>query len=1523
MGKINLEDFYRPSDKIDLDNFLPKKSDDRVSSKLGLDIDPRVSDVARDRQEDVARLYHVFQDNPNIVDDYKRKLQLNRDDPPSIDANYFRLTYGDNWHKDKSLRDDLNRFKSLNNMKSPYLVNPKVIGSWPPTDLKNKSVAEDLYDVRHRKKALSETENIPGYVEKPLALMAGLEKGVKGAGLTITEIADVVAGTELTDWLDDNWQTIDTGGGVNKVLDVFGQFGLGYGASLKLINGLRRFKRLRKSVVGLKKGEPFRAIGMGERSSKIAGRMGYYSLPALVGDAMVMNLEDKQFGEFFDVYSVGNPDLENLTNRQKAGHRLLRKTIFGLEGFALSAGISAGAKPLIKGLGKVLTTRVKDLVPQVNPYEVKDPVGRFLANAVFDSSIINIPLRTAGMGFKLAAYPVAGVLGPLASGVRAGIAKSGLPPFEQWKFFSTHGDGTLKYWARKISDVSEKLSTAGGLFRDAFDLKMLTEGEIRAISRNVERKMRDIDKAIRSGVERSMQVGSTKSPQSYEHMIEDLVEYWKGAIGGKGAPGKLASELEQEIRKPAVEIYKALNKLKVEGKKLAVNQDQYDIFLDQIKKHFVESHRAFRNPRYKPPKDIMDEAVKRAEATIRDLTKPRFDQFGNIIKGEVLTNAQIKSRATGAINAILKEVGTSKGTSLEMVEVLAKEYGVLKPGEMLPDVMKQLLGKKDARTLLMEVVGGMSQSVWKSHLYKKLHETGMGRWLFNTRTALQDRGISDRLLDKITEEDFVGKRTMFNLGENPLISKEGAEVFMTPEMKKALLDDSLWTDGMLKVPVYRQLLQLKASSQYSKTVLSFMTQVRNVTSAFMFPLANGHVGGGASYIDAYRQIVRDLFGRSGKMDPKALDDYGIELERQNILNSTVIIRDIKDMFKAIAETDAMGGYKLVDDDAFLKFLTESPVMKKLTELYQAGDVIHKIFGYEFSKSQYKAAFNNLDEVSTFFREVIGQPFDRKNLNGTLKTLDEAIQEAAGKTLNNTYPNYNYIPQLVKELRRMPFGNFISFGSEMLRTTGNIANYAFRELASSNPYVRQMGAKRLMGLTSVFAAAPVATAVALKAVGITEEQMEAVKRSLAAPWNKFANLIPYSYTNDPKKGPVVKYINLSYSNPYEIIQQPILTLMGRGTQSDLENKESGTKALEQMFYALDKLLDPFLSEAIISQALLEAKAGETRRGSNIWNYEKDGVGGVAFKSFMHILKALVPTTFVNLSKIEQGAIRQDNATNHRGYTKYGKPVDLKEELLALFAGVRLNEVNVYDTIDFAITDFNERIGEIEKLTRGPQYQNLGYDEKIQEFIKGQKAKYRMYNEFRVLLDDATLLGTSGQTEEEQKKSKAITNLKLKKMLKERQMTKKELNALMRSRFLPISPVDARGNAMKDAIKDIEGATLRGYYPATELKRIEMMLRNIPLLLDSQEFDNYINRALGLPVVDVTPPVEDKGINLQDFYNQSKVEPINMITPPQTIAATPQVATSAARGTDQGLTPTEKALLSPEEQLIKLRQKGISA
>ena len=892
-----------------------------------------------------------------------------------------------------------------------------------------------------------------------------------------------------------------------------------------------------------------------------------------------------------------------------------------------------------------------------------------------------------------------------------------------------------------------------------------------------------------------------------------------------------------------------------------------------------------------------------------------------------LTEKQANGRAKATVDDILDLVGTSKGNSLELLEAVASKlpdnFPVARPGEVLPDVIKKLLGgPKDARTMLMDVVTGLSESIWKHHLHDTMYRTGSipgaGRWIFDNPNALIDKGISNRLLEEITPKDFIGKNSMFRLGENAMVSnaKTGKKVFVTPEMKKALLDDGLWTDGLLKIPVYRELLMLKATSQYSKTVLSLMTQVRNVTSAFMFPMANGHIGGGASYVDAYRQIVRDLFGRTGGIDSKKLDDLGAELERVGILNSSVMIRDMKDMFRAIAETTPEGNFRLIDDDAFMKFLTESPIMKKLTDLYQAGDIIHKIYGYQFSKSQYKAAFQNLDEVDTFFREVMGQPFDRKNLNGTLKTLDEAIQEAAGKTLNNTYPNYNYIPTLIKELRRAPFGNFISFGSEMLRTTGNIANYALRELGSSNPYIRQMGAKRIMGLTSVFAVAPVSTAVALKMLGMTEEQLDSIKRNNTAPWNQFANLIPYSF--DPTKGEV-KYINLSYSNPYEIIQQPLYTMIGINEQSNLEKKNTTRKAFDIMQGAFSKLLNPFVSETIIGQAVFEALAGKTRTGRKLWNLDKDGVFGVSHKMLNHVLTALVPTTFVNLKRVEQGMIKQDDATNHRGYTKYGKPVDLKEELMALFAGVRLSKVNVFENITFTINDFNKKLDNARSATSGDQYRNLDYNDKILSYVDGQKAYYTAFNEMALALQDAAIIGQTGDPDTVAGKRQQVKtfNKTMKKLLKEIEprVTKKEYEALeiykrinndpksknfgevetyYRGRFLPLRPINYRGDAASDAISEIEGATLSGRYPIIELKRIENALKRIPLGLSEIEFQNIINKSLGLPPVSVEEPKQEieksSGIDL----NTLDLSQALSITQPQAVASVvqPSVAPAAA-------------------------------
>ena len=55
----------------DLDLSKPKSQYSRLAD---LDLDPKVEDVMRDKQQDVLRLYDVFEDNPEVVEVYKSKL---------------------------------------------------------------------------------------------------------------------------------------------------------------------------------------------------------------------------------------------------------------------------------------------------------------------------------------------------------------------------------------------------------------------------------------------------------------------------------------------------------------------------------------------------------------------------------------------------------------------------------------------------------------------------------------------------------------------------------------------------------------------------------------------------------------------------------------------------------------------------------------------------------------------------------------------------------------------------------------------------------------------------------------------------------------------------------------------------------------------------------------------------------------------------------------------------------------------------------------------------------------------------------------------------------------------------------------------------------------------------------------------------------------------------------------------------------------------------------------------------------
>ena len=54
------------------------------------------------------------------------------------------------------------------------------------------------------------------------------------------------------------------------------------------------------------------------------------------------------------------------------------------------------------------------------------------------------------------------------------------------------------------------------------------------------------------------------------------------------------------------------------------------------------------------------------------------------------------------------------------------------------------------------------------------------------------------------------------------------------------------------------------------------------------------------------------------------------------------------------------------------------------------------------------------------------------------------------------PNYAYVSDTVRALRRLPLGTFMSFPSEILRTTTNIAQRSIKEI--KDPVLRDMDLK---------------------------------------------------------------------------------------------------------------------------------------------------------------------------------------------------------------------------------------------------------------------------------------------------------------------------------------------------------------------------------------------------------------------------------------------------------------------------------
>jgi len=684
---------------------------------------------------------------------------------------------------------------------------------------------------------------------------------------------------------------------------------------------------------------------------------------------------------------------------------------------------------------------------------------------------------------------------------------------------------------------------------------------------------------------------------------------------------------------------------------------------------------------------------------------------------------------------------------------------------------------------------------------------------------------------------------------------------------------------------YRNLLLFpKGISQLAKTVLSIPTHLRNFFSAGAFAAANGIFFDGLANPGLLKNAFAKGIDLSGllKLGPGSKEAQAAyrELLELGVVNSQVQIGDLINLLR-----DATGNPGVVSTDAILNpFMTK---LKKLGKFFQgkyvAEDDTWKITNYVVELDRIKNAAVKQNII--------------KNVDEIPQEILEGFKKEAANIVKNTVPNYAYVGSIVKTARIAPIGNFMSFPSEIIRTTTNIAEQGLKEMkhipaagekiigSNVTPYVNiegkglvknnnvnyGTGFKRLTGMATTLVAVPTAAVEGAKAIyDVTEDEIQAL-RQFVPEWSKNSTLIPIR-TDDGD----LRYIDFSHSNAYDVLARPFRTIVNNIIAGEQTDQTLLSGFVDGVGQASAEIMNPFIGESIWTEATADiiVRGGRTKEGRQLYT-EQTPAGNKAAIRFLHLGQALAPS-YRQFQRLGQAAFGTP--------TKRGDELTLGPELLG-FMGLRPIKVDPLDSMGFKISEYQGGIRNARREFTGGYFGilrggRIKPNDVIQAYYNSNRARFLVQQEMNKNISAANILG--------------VDDSNLKREFKDRQISDATFNSLARGKFQPYFPSEDIQERSKEIAKDLGDPNVFLEVKPT-LKLMEREFRSLPL---SGAFESDIN----------------------DFLDEESILPQ---LPTSVTTAQPVVAgqvNAPQTGQTNELTPNELALLSPSEQIIRLRDKN---
>lgn len=920
--------------------------------------------------------------------------------------------------------------------------------------------------------------------------------------------------------------------------------------------------------------------------------------PAMVGALLTGTKAPVPVGRYFQADMLSQvPASIAAIGKAETGKEQSKAILTTAANIGLPALIEKGITPKT-----VVVERAKEVGPATAAVISKE-AGKEPSPAVSAPEPVVPPATAAGEIKPPISAESPAVIGPSVADITTGIEKvpdtklSDLSKVSEQKNF-------LQKW----------FTAAGNLPKEVFDLWNQRGGKVSSETRKAAYAARELEGTLRQEFEISR---ASALARGIADVPKETIQQINDALQNKIDPNTLPEAIRGPVERLRDHVDslsdEVIGELKTQGnEKLAATiEANKGVYL-------TRSYRIFDDPKY--AKDIPEK-----------LLGPVREQIARDLQENSKVPAPVESFYQQADVKLRELIADWSDKGLDKLfrqgKLGSKDLTLFMKRKDISPEMRALMGEyKDPVVNYVRSVTKMARFLGDQKFLNQVRANGLGKYLFEEGKA--PAGFEHKLAadESSVMAPLNGLRTTKAI-------KDAFEGFG----KSTVPEGVFW----------KAWFGLTAAAKTAKTVLSFLTQMRNLIGNPFFNVANGHFNF-QDYGKAAMAQFADIAG-----DSKKWQTYYLDATKHRLVDESTPARELRDSLMDAGLRDP----EAIDLESTGLKRVGRKVLQAPFRGYRIPDEMGKMVGWEAEKSTLSKAHPEWTEAQ--------------------------VKKEAAERVRNTYPTYSMVPEWVRQFRRQPlFGPFMTFAYEIFRTSYHSARYAAQDLSSGNAALVNAGTKRMVGMATALGGGAVLGALSRYGIGLTKDTEDDIRRFLP-PWSDNAQLVFFSHD-----GTEVGYLNYSYLNPYSLMVDPIVAIA--------ENNEQGI--FERSVSSFAELIRPFTSEQMLAAAMADVARNKTERGKEVYN-PQDSPDDKWRKATTHLATSIEPGSLYRLRNRIIPSFREDAPG-------LGRKLDPATEITAELTGLRLERFDFKDAIKFKTLAFarderdSERIFKTEVLRNAP-------------------------------------------------------------------------------------------------------------------------------------------------------------------------------------------------------------------------------